>query len=97
MLTLQLEGEEWCDTKAVSLNNFVAKFRFVCTLLLLCDGLPHVSHLSKCFQIGDCDYRFMPRMVTSAVHAIKQLKTVDGVNIAGLATSIFGANYEFRN
>ena len=84
MLSLQLEGEEWSDAKAVGLNNLVTEYRFVCTMLLLCDAQPHVTHLSKCFQSAHCDYSIIPRMVTSTVHAIKQLKTVDGVNMKGL-------------
>ena len=84
VLSLQREGEERSDAKAVGLNNLVTEYRFVCTMLLLCDALPHVSHLSKCFQSADCDYSIIPRMVSSTVHAIKQLKTVDGVNMKGL-------------
>ena len=33
---------------------------------------------------ADCDYSIIPRMVSSTVHAIKQLKTVDSVYIKGL-------------
>ena len=96
VLSLQREGEERSDAKAVGLNNLVTEYRFVCTMLLLCDALPHVSHLSKCFQITDCDYSIIPRMVTSTVHAIKQLKTVDGVNMKGLQELIPWADFKFR-
>ena len=68
----------------MGLNNLVTKYRFVCTMLLLCDALPHVSRLLKCFQIADCDYSIIPRMVTSTIHAIEQLKAVDGVNMKEL-------------
>ena len=78
---LSLQREERSDAKAVGLNNLVAEYRFVCAMLLLCDALPHVTHLSKCFQSADCDHSIIPRMVTSA---IKQLKTVNGVNLKGL-------------
>ena len=75
-ISLLREGEERFDAKAVGLNNLVTEYRFVCTMLLLCDALPHVTHLSKCFQNANCDYSILPRMVKSTVHAIKQLKTV---------------------
>ena len=86
VLSLQREGEERSDAKALGLNNLVTEYRFVCTMLLLCDALPHVSHLSKCFQIIDCDYSIIPKMVNSTIHSIKQLKEVDGVNLKRLKT-----------
>ena len=84
VLGLQLEGEERSDAKALGLNKLVTEYRFVCTMLLLCDALPHVTHLSKCFQGADCDYSIIPKMVSSTVHGSKLLKTVDGVNMRGL-------------
>ena len=53
-------GEERSDAKSVSLNQFITEYRFVCTMILLCDALPHVTHLSKCFQMSDCDYSIIP-------------------------------------
>ena len=50
VLSLQREGEEHSDAKAVGLSNHITEYRFICTMLLLCDILPFVSHLSKCFQ-----------------------------------------------
>ena len=84
VLSLQREGEERCDAKAVGLSKLITKYRFVMTMLLLCDTLPHVSHLSKCFQISDCDYSIIPRMLTSTIHSLEQLQTVDGFNLKGL-------------
>ena len=83
VLSLQREAEERSDARALGLSNLVIEYRFVCTMLLLCDALPHVS---KCFQISDVDYSIIPRMVSTALHSIKQLKTVDGVNLRGLPT-----------
>ena len=84
VLSLQREGEERCDAKAVGLSKLITEYRFVMTMLLLCDTLPHVSHLSKCFQISDCDYSIIPRMLTSTIHSLEQLQTVDGFNLKGL-------------
>ena len=86
VLSLQREAEERSDARALGLSKLVTEYRFVCTMLLLCDALPHVTHLSKCFQISDVDYSIIPRMVSTALHSIKQLKTVDGVNLKGLPT-----------
>ena len=86
VISHQWEGEERSDAKAIGLGNLVTQYRFVCTMLLLCDVLPHVSHLSKCFQISDRDYSIIPRILLSAVSAIKQLKSIDGVNMKALPT-----------
>ena len=85
LLSLQCEGEERGDAKALVLHNLITEYRFVCTLLLMCDILPHVSHLlSKCFQITDCDYSIIPRMLSSTITSLKQLKTSNGVNLSNL-------------
>ena len=74
VLRLQWEEEERSD----------AEYRFICTMLLLCDILPFVSYLSKCFPSSGCDYSIIPRMLSSIVHAIEQLKTTDGINLKGI-------------
>ena len=51
VLSLQREGEERSDAKAVGLSNLTTEYRYICTMLLLCDTLPHISNLSKCFVI----------------------------------------------
>ena len=85
VLSLQREGEERSDAKALGLCRLVStEYRFVCTMLLLCDALPHVTHLSRCFQITDCDYSIIPRMVASTLSSLEQLKLVDGINLSGL-------------
>jgi hypothetical protein len=53
-------------------------------MLLLCDVLPHVSYLSKCFQITECDYSIIPRTVASTISCLEQLKIVGGINLSGL-------------
>ena len=84
VLRLQREGEERSDAKAVGLSCLVSEYRFICTMLLLCDVLPHVTHLSKCFQITECDYSIIPRMVASTISSLEQLKIVGGINLSGL-------------
>ena len=44
VLILQREGEERSDAKALGL------YRFVCTMLLVCDVLPHVSLYQNAFR-----------------------------------------------
>ena len=84
IMSLQCEGEEKGDTKALGLHNLITEFRFGCTLLLMCDILPHVSHLSKCFQITGCDYNIIPQILSSTITSLKQLKTSNGGNLSNL-------------
>jgi len=81
IMSLQHEGEEREDAKALGLLNLITEYRFVCTLLLMCDISPHISHLSKCFQITDCDYIII---LSSTITSLKQLKTSNGVNLSNL-------------
>ena len=56
-------------------------------MLLLCDTLPPVSRLSKCFQIQDCGYSIIPKMLSSTIACLKlpeRLKTADGTNLTGI-------------
>lgn len=86
VLSLQREGEERSDAKALGLNSLITEYRFIFMMLLCCDALPHLSHLSKCFQSPDCDYSIIPHMVASTLCALKQLKRVDGLNMSELKT-----------
>lgn len=79
LLSLEREGEERNDAKAIGLHSMLSQYRFVCTMLLLCDALPHVSRLSKCFQITHCDYSIIPAMVSVTIKSLEQLKTRDGL------------------
>ena len=38
VLSLELEGEERSDAKAIGLHGLITQYQFVCTTLLLCDG-----------------------------------------------------------
>ena len=53
-------------------------------MLLLCDALLHVTHLSKYFQITECDYSVIPRMLASTVSSLEHLKMVGKINLNGL-------------
>ena len=73
--------EERADAKAIGLNSFVCKYRFIATMLLHCDTLPVVSHLSKFFQLKNCDYSIV---LSSTISSLEQLKTADGINLSNL-------------
>ena len=84
VISLQRESQERSDVRALGLVSMTCEFRFIATMLLLCDTLPHVSHLSKCFQIQDCDYSIIPKMLSSMIACLEHLKSSDGTNLAVL-------------
>ena len=86
VVSLQREGEDRSDAKALGLNKLVCEFRFICTMLLMCDALPHVTRLSKCFQFAECDYSIIPKMLSTTITSLNQMKTVNGVNLNALPT-----------
>lgn len=90
VLSLEREGSERSDAKAIGLSKLVVEYRFVCTMLLLCDTLPHVTHLSKCFQIEAVDYSIIPAMLSSTISSLEQLITSDGPNLTNLQTYLEG-------
>ena len=52
----------------------------------MCDALPHVTRLSKCFQLAKCDYSIIPKMLSTTITSLNQMKTVNGVNLNALPT-----------
>ena len=90
VVSLQCEAERRSDAKAVGLANLITEYRFVCTMLLLCDTLPHITFLSKAFQIADSDYSIISRMLSSTPQSLEALKEVDGINLAGLERCLLG-------
>ena len=84
VLSLEREGTERCEAKAIGLSQLILEYRFVCTTLLICDVLPHITHLSKCFQIEAVDYSVIPTMLSSIISSLQQLITCDGSNFSSL-------------
>ena len=82
VISLQRKGEERGDAKALGLQAMVREYRFVATMLLMCDTLPHVTRMSKCFQLTDCDYSLIPSILATTLASLEQLKTHDGLNLS---------------
>ena len=84
IVTLQREGTERVDARALGLNRLVTTYKFTATMLLLCDVLPHINALSKAFQKKYSDYTVVYELVTSTISTPKFLKETDGVNLERL-------------
>ena len=76
VVSLQREGEERGDTKALGLQ---AMYRFFATM---CDALPHVTCMLKSFQLTDCDYNIILSILATTLASLEQLKTHDGLNLS---------------
>ena len=85
IISLQREGEERGDAKALGLQAMVTKYRFVATMLMMCDALLHVARMSKCFQLTYCDYSIIPSILATTLASLEQLKTHDGLNLSKCA------------
>ena len=59
------------------LSRLITEYRFGSTLLLLCDALSHVTHLSKCFQLTECNSRM-------TAFTVSFFKVAGGINLNGL-------------
>ncbi|XP_006813061.1 zinc finger protein 862-like [Saccoglossus kowalevskii] len=84
LMSLDCEGEERSDAKAVGLQNLMSSWRFIATMLLMCDLLPHVSRLSKAFQASEFEYSSMKPLVRSTITTITDMKHNDGENLQQL-------------
>ena len=76
IISLQREGEERGDANALGLQAMVTEYRF------MCDVLPHVACMSKCFQLTDCDYSIILSILATTLVSLEQLKSHNGLNLS---------------
>ena len=88
VLSLQNDSENWRDAKALGLASLMSEYRFVYTMLLFCDTLPHITFLSKAFQDADCDYSIIPKMLSITLQSLEALQLTDGTNLLGLESYV---------
>ena len=99
VLSLQNDSERHGNAKALGLASLMSEYRFVCTMLLLCDTLPHITFLSKAFQSADCDYSIIPKMLSITLQSLEALQLTDGANLLCLETyleEITGASIQLK-
>ena len=84
VLSSDQEDSERSEANVIGLSKLVTEYRFVYTMLLLCDSLPNATHLSKCFQIEAVDYSIITAMLSSTITSLEQLIISDGPNLTNL-------------
>lgn len=81
IISLGRESEERGDATAAGLYQFLSEYKFIATLLLLCDTLPTINRLSKIFQDRDIDYALLANVVVSTNNSLSKLRGGDGKNL----------------
>ena len=75
---MEREAEERDDAIAAGLHHVMTEYKFVATMLLLCDVLPTVNRLSLLFQAQWIDFSSLSKYIQSAVTKPDDMNTVDG-------------------
>lgn len=69
VISLGREAEERHDVTAAGLHHVITQYKFVATMLLLCDVLPTVNRLSLLFQSEWIDFSSILKYVNSSLQA----------------------------
>ena len=86
IVSLDHEGEDRGDARAIGLHKMVTQFNFVATLLLLCDVLPVVNQFSLALQPKMLDHCVLNRSLTSTLVTLKALQSTEGSCLKSLDT-----------
>ena len=84
VVSLEREAEERDDVIAVGLHHVMTEYKFVATMLLLCDVLPTVNRLSLLFQAQWIDFSSLSKYIQSAVTKLDGMNTVDGAYLKSI-------------
>ncbi|XP_053409202.1 zinc finger protein 862-like [Mercenaria mercenaria] len=72
--SLEREAKERNDSQAMGLAVFVQTYKFLLTLSMMCDILPHMSALSKAMQAKDAIFTTVKPLVHSTLSLLRQLR-----------------------
>ena len=78
IVSLDREASERGEPVAAGLSKMIIKYKFVASLYLLCDILPHLNRLSCMFQSADIDLSLVQPHVLATVTKLKQLRENPG-------------------
>ena len=76
--SLEREAAERTDATAAGLATFVKQPKFICTIAMLSDALPHLSMLSKAFQRTSVDFTMIDPMVSATQVTLLRMKDYPG-------------------
>ena len=78
VVSLEREAQERDDVIAAGWHHVMTEYKFVATVLLLCDVLPTINRLSLLFQAQWIDFSSLSKYIQSAVTKLDDMNTVDG-------------------
>ena len=81
IVSLEREADERGDPAALGLVHMIKTYRFVATLHLLCDVLPHLSRLSKAFQKRDVNLAHIEPMLKATIATLTKLRKERGPHL----------------
>ena len=84
VVSLEREAEERDDVTAAGLHHVMTEYKFVATMLLLCDVLPTVNRLSLLFQTQWINFSSLSKYIQSAVMKLDGMNTVDGAYLKAI-------------
>ncbi|XP_060558657.1 E3 SUMO-protein ligase KIAA1586-like [Ruditapes philippinarum] len=75
---VEAKAEERNDVRAAGLARFTQDHRFVMSLHMMCDTLPHLTELSTAMQARDAIYTTVKPLVTGTLSILRGLQTMQG-------------------
>ena len=88
LVSLEREANERNDATSAGLSTFCKGFDFLANVHLLCDALPHLCRLSKCFQAEQLDFTLVQSLVKSSISAISDLGDNPGICMARIKSNL---------
>ena len=86
LTSLEREATERSEPMAIGLLKTIKTYKFVATLYLMCDLLPHLARLSCMFQAADIDLSQIQCQVTATLLQIRSIKENGGTNMRNVRT-----------
>ena len=84
LVSLDRESSENGEPTAVGLYKFMKSYKFVASVYLLSDILPHLGRLSCIFQKENVDLSLIQPYLKSTIDAIKKYEDDPGPNLSKL-------------
>ena len=85
---MEREAEERDDVTAAGLHHVLTDYKFVATMLLLCDVLPTVNRLSLIFQVQQIDSTGVPRYVQSDISKLETITSKDDNSLKSIGNYV---------
>ena len=88
LVSLSREASERGEPVAAGLLNMITQLKFIATLLLLCDILPHLNRLSCMFQSADLDLSLIQPQILATLEKLRHLRDTPGDYLKSLYSTL---------